>query len=358
MVENIADYVPPEEKQLERIPHVKRIRELVSSATTRVPISSSNLDRLVEQLERLDMNIYELSQLAFIGGQDKVDDKCKSMIGDPEQEDSESFILNLVEKIKNDPARAAVQLNEFQTYYYPNLRQKIYGMANPEMITLQTLPENIKNQYVNEAGDKYLVTIYPKEQIWDYAALTRFSKQLETVSPKITGSPPIFLHLIQLIGRDGLMATVLTVIIVTILLWIDFRSFRFALLGVIPLITGGIWMLGIMKTCGAMLTMLNVMAIPMIVGIGIDDGVHVLHRYKFEGLTRTPTVLRSTGKAVLLTSLTTMVGFGSLMTASYRGWVGFGILLVTGVGACFVTTILFLPSIIGLMTKGKINNHD
>jgi predicted RND superfamily exporter protein len=46
------------------------------------------------------------------------------------------------------------------------------------------------------------------------------------------------------------------------------------------------------------------------------------------------------------------------MTASYRGWVGFGILLVTGVGACFVTTILFLPSIIGLMTKSKINNHD
>jgi hypothetical protein len=358
MVENIADYVPPEEKQLERVPHVKRIRQLVSSPTTRIPISSSNLDRLVEQLERLDMNIYELSQLAFIGGQDKVDDKCKSIIGDPEQEDSESFILNLVERIAADPAGAANQLNKFQTYYYPNLRQKIYGMANPEMITLQTLPENIKNQYVNEAGDKYLVTIYPKEQIWDYAALTRFSKQLETVSPKITGSPPIFLHLIRLIGRDGLMATILTVIIVTILLWIDFRSFRFALLGVIPLITGGIWMLGIMKTGGAMLTMLNVMAIPMIVGIGIDDGVHVLHRYKFEGLTRTPTVLRSTGKAVLLTSLTTMVGFGSLMTASYRGWVGFGILLVTGVGACFVTTILFLPSIIGLMTKSKINNHD
>jgi predicted RND superfamily exporter protein len=357
MVENIADYVPPIEKQLERIPHVEKIRRLVGRHAARTPINSVNLDRLTAQLERLDMNIYELSQLAFIGGQDKVDDKCKSIIGDPEQEDSESFIINLVEKIMDDPATAAIQLDKFQTYYYPNLRQKIHTMANTELITLQNLPDRIKNQYVNEAGDKYLVTIYPKEQIWDYEALTRFARQLETVSPKITGSPPIFLHLIQLIGRDGLTATILTVIIVTILLWIDFRSLRFALLGVIPLVTGGIWMLGIMKTCGAMLTMLNVMAIPMIVGIGIDDGVHVLHRYMFEGLNKTPTVLRSTGKAVLLTSLTTMVGFGSLMTASYRGWVGFGTLLVTGVGACFVTTILFLPSIIGLMTKGKVNNN-
>jgi hypothetical protein len=230
-------------------------------------------------------------------------------------------------------------------------------MANPELITLETLPEHIKSQFINEAGDKYLVTIYPKETIWNYEALTRFDKQLETVSPKITGTPSIFLHLIRLIGRDGLNATILTIIIVILLLWIDFRSLRMALLGVIPLIAGGIWMLGIMKTFGLMLTIINVMAIPMIVGIGIDDGVHILHRYRFEGLRKTPTVLKSTGKAVLLTSLTTMAGFGSLMTASYRGWAGFGALLVTGVGACFLTTVLFIPSIIGLMTKGKINEN-
>jgi predicted RND superfamily exporter protein len=222
---------------------------------------------------------------------------------------------------------------------------------------MEMLPEHIRNQFVNEAGNKFLVTIYPKEQIWNFDALTRFDKQLETVSPKITGTPPIFLHLIRLIGRDGLLATILTIIIVILLLWIDFRSLSFALLGVIPLITGGIWMLGLMKTFGLMLNVVNVMAIPMIVGIGIDDGVHILHRYRFEGLRKTPVVLKSTGKAVLLTSLTTMVGFGSLMTASYRGWVGFGALLVTGVGACFVTTILFIPSIIGLLNKGKINDN-
>ncbi len=356
MVENIADYVPPEDKQNERIPEIKRIRQIVGRTTKRKPISQASLTRLVEQLERLDMNIYELSQLAFIGGQDKVDAKAKSIIGDPEKTDSESFVLNLAEKIKQNPEKAIIQLNRFQDYYVPDLRSKILKMANPSLIALGDLPERIKNQYVNEKGDKFLVTIYPKEQVWNFEALNRFNKQMETVSPKITGMPPIFLHLIRLIGRDGLLATILTVIIVVLLLWIDFRSLRFALLGVIPLITGGIWMLGIMKTFGVMLTVVNVMAIPMIVGIGIDDGVHVLHRYMFEGLRKTPLVLRSTGKAVLLTSLTTMAGFGSLMTASYRGWVGFGTLLVTGVGACFLTTILFIPSIIGLVTRGQNND--
>ena len=357
MVENIADYVPPMEKQQERIPEVGRIRQIVGQDTDRTPISQRNISQLIDELERLDMNIYELSQLAFIGGQDKVDAKAKSIIGDPEKDNSQSFILNLVEKIKRDPQESIAQLNRFQDHYVPDLRSKILKMANPAPITLDDLPEHVRNQYVNEKGDKYLVTIYPKEQVWNYEALTRFNKQMETVSPKITGMPPIFLHLIRLIGRDGLLATILTVIIVVLLLWIDFRSLRFALLGVIPLITGAIWMLGIMKTFGVMLTVVNVMAIPMIVGIGIDDGVHVLHRYMFEGLKKTPIVLRSTGKAVLLTSLTTMAGFGSLMTASYRGWIGFGALLVTGVGACFVTTILFIPSIIGLLTRGEMNDQ-
>ncbi len=357
MVENIADYAPPEEKQSERRAYVQEIRHVVQQNKTQTPFTTSKIEALVTELERLDMNIYELSQLAFIGGQDKVDEKCKSIIGDPEQADSESFILKLVERIKQNPQLAVAQLDKFQHYYYPNLRQKIYAMANPELITLKTLPANIKHQFINEAGNKFLVTIYPKETIWNYEALTRFDKQLETVSPKITGTPPIFLHLIRLIGRDGLNATILTIIIVILLLWIDFRSLRMALLGVIPLIAGGIWMLGIMKTCGLMLTIINVMAIPMIVGIGIDDGVHILHRYRYEGLRKTPTVLKSTGKAVLLTSLTTMAGFGSLMTASYRGWAGFGALLVTGVGACFLTTVLFIPSIIGLITRGKINDN-
>ncbi len=355
MVENIGDFCPPEEKQLKRQPYVEDIRRSLQSNIKKKFLSHRNINKLIEQLERLDMNIYELSQLAFIGGQDKVDDKCKSIIGDPEKEDSESFIINLAQKIKENPERAIRWLNEFQKYYVPQLRTKAYNMANPELITLDNLPEHIKERYINDAGNTYLVTIYPREHIWNFEVLRRFNAQLERVSPRITGNPPMFLRLIDYIGRDGLRATILTIFIVIILLWIDFRSLRMALLGVIPLIAGGIWMMGLMETFGMMFNFLNVMGIPMIVGIGIDDGVHLLHRYKYEGLNKTPVVLKSTGKAILLTSLTTMAGFGSLLIATYRGFASLGMLLAIGVASCFLTTVLFLPSIIGL-TKRDLSN--
>lgn len=354
MVENIGDFCPPEEKQLKRRPWVEDIRKLLQSHTKQVPLSGNNVDGLIEQLERLDMNIYELSQLAFIGGQDKVDEKCKSIVGDPEKEDSQGFITDLVEKINENRERAIRWLNRFQEYYVPRLRTKSYNMANPELITLDNLPEHIRERYINDAGDTYLVTIYPREHIWDFEVLRRFNAQLERISPRITGNPPMFLRLIGYIGRDGLRATILTIFVVIVLLWIDFRSLRMALLGVIPLIAGGIWMMGLMRTFGMMLNFINVMGIPMIVGIGIDDGVHLLHRYRYEGLNKTPVVLKSTGKAILLTSLTTMAGFGSLLIATYRGFASLGTLLAIGVAACFLTTVLFLPAIIGLgQQKGR-----
>ncbi len=353
IVENIGDFYPPKEKQLARQPYVESIRTTLESNKKKIPISPGNIDQIIEQLERLDMNIYELSQLAFIGGQDKVDEKCKSIIGDPEKEDPESYILMLAQEIRKDSDRAIQALNIFQKYYVPELREKVYEMANPEFITLETLPDHIKERYINDAGDTYLVTIYPREQIWDFEVMRRFDAQLTQVHPNITGVPPLFLRLIDYIARDGLWATVLTIFIVILLLWIDFRSLRMALLGIIPLLVGGIWMVGILKSLGMTLNFINVMGLPMIVGIGIDDGVHLLHRYKYEGFNKTPLVLKSTGKAILLTSLTTMAGFGSLMLGTYRGFASLGMLLAIGVAACFLTTVLFLPAIIGLTQRKK-----
>jgi hopanoid biosynthesis associated RND transporter like protein HpnN len=351
MVENIGDYCPPMEKQRKRLVYINKIRNLLDDNRKSLPVSSANLQNLIEQLGRLDMNIYELSQLAFLGGQDKVDKKCKTIIGDPESENPESIILNLVDKIKENPVKAIIGLNKFQKFFKPLLREKVYNMANPRFLSLDNIPYNIKSRYVNDEEDLFLVNIYPREHIWNFENMRRFSKQVELVSKKATGLPLVFLRLIDLIGRDGKRATVLTLFIVVLLLWLDFRSLKLALLGIIPLIAGGLWMLGLLSTFGMMLTVVNVIGIPMIVGIGIDDGVHILHRYRVEGFNRTSRVLMSTGKAVLLTSLTTMAGFGSLMISKYRGFIGLGALLVFGVGACFITTVLFMPSIINIAER-------
>jgi hopanoid biosynthesis associated RND transporter like protein HpnN len=353
LVNTISDYLPLDSQQLDRQPYLQKIRNYLQANTRTIPLSRNNFSDLIDQLKRLDMNIYELSQMAFIGGQDRVDQKCRSIIGNPDDSNKTDLVLQLVTRMQEDQARAIQQLNLFQRYYQPKLRKESYEMANPQLVTMAILPQSIKERFLNNRGDQYLVTIFPKKQIWNFQFLRRFTDQMQRISPKITGSPPMFLRLIDYVGRDGLRATLLTVLIVFLLLLVDFRSLRFAVLAMIPLVVGGFWMVGLLKTAGLMLTFVNVMGIPMIVGIGIDDGVHLLHRYRIEGMHKTSEVLKSTGKAILLTSLTTMVGFGSLLPAKYRGFGSLGMLLVLGVAACFITTLLLLPALVELFAPKK-----
>jgi len=174
---------------------------------------------------------------------------------------------------------------------------------------------------------------------------------LASVDPRATGLPPIFNTLMDEIGEDGARATKLAIFVIFIVLLIDFRSIKKVILAMIPLVVGVVLMVGVMEITGLQITLLNIMAIPMIIGIGIDDGVHIVHRYQIEGRNAHKPVFASTGRAILLTSITTMLGFGSLWFATYRGLGSMGIALFIGVGTCFFATVIVIPVLIGMFRK-------
>jgi len=76
-----------------------------------------------------------------------------------------------------------------------------------------------------------------------------------------------------------------------------------------------------------------------------------VHRWRLEGRGKVNKIFASTGKAILLTSITTMLGFGSLIFSVWRGFASLGFAMFIGVGACFLSTVIILPGIIGLMER-------
>ena len=351
MVESISEFIPSDDEQAKRLPHIKKIRSYLLNNKKINYIVNSDLEKLYQQLDRLEKNIYELGQMAFIGGQERVDKKCTLIIG--AEDGDTNLILDLIDRIKGSPESALSGLNNFQRLYVPKFRDFSLSMADIGKITLASLPSDITDRFINKKGDKYLVTITPKEKVWDMEFMKRFNTQMERISDKITGTPPLFIRLVELIAKDGVRAAVLAVVVVFLLLLIDFRRFSMALIGMIPLLTGAIWMVGLLSLFGEKLNLVNVMGIPMIIGIGIDDGVHLLHRYRIEGWDKARIVFKSTGRAVLLTSLTTMAGFGSLLIAQYRGFISLSLLLILGVIACFLTSVIFLPALVSLIMDRK-----
>ncbi|MFQ5719730.1 MAG: RND family transporter [Acidobacteriota bacterium] len=150
----------------------------------------------------------------------------------------------------------------------------------------------------------------------------------------------------RLIQRGALAASALAFFLVVFLLWIHFRSVRSVALTAVPLIVGVLGAVGGMSLLGLDLNMVNMSMVAIILGIGIDDGIHIVHRFLDEGHHEVVATFRFAGRAVVITSLTTMVGFGSMAFASYKGLWTAGVFAILGVGMCLLSSVTLLPALL------------
>jgi len=144
---------------------------------------------------------------------------------------------------------------------------------------------------------------------------------------------------------------ILTLVVVAVVLLIDLRSFVDTLLVLTPLLNALVWVVGFMYVFDIKLNLYNMVAFPTIIGMGIDNSVHIFHRYQEVGRGSLRLVLRTTGLALLATSLTTMVGFSGLVPAIHPALTSIGVLSLVGLGSCFITSVTLLPALLQIRER-------
>jgi len=108
-------------------------------------------------------------------------------------------------------------------------------------------------------------------------------------------------------------------------------------------------MLGLMGWLGLSFNPVNIVSLILVIGIGVTNGVHILNRFAEEPQ---PNIMaRSTGKAVLVSGLITMAGFGSLLVAQHQGIASFGGVMAIGTATCVVASLAFLPAALALLCR-------
>ncbi len=347
-VESIADYLPSPEKQKARRPLVTLIAERQKALP---PASQAvNKEQLIEQLYRFSDNLTEMSSMAFLGGQDKVFDKTNFFLGLNEEGEQEGInrVEKVIKKIEATPASESY-LSWFQDRFWRAMKDRIRAMANPGRITVEMVPETVRERFVSKDGRHFLLLIYAKKDIWDGLLTSSFIDTVLRDVPAASGMPLLMKAMVQAAKEQGLLAFLYAFMAFFIILMIDFRCLKTTLVATIPLFVGLAWMLGIMGLTRFPFSIINVLGLPLIFGIGIDDGVHIIHRYKVEGRQHLSYSISSIGKAIFLTTLTDLLGFGSLIPSSYKGYGSLGILVVLGVGLCFITSIFILPAMMKII---------
>lgn len=227
-----------------------------------------------------------------------------------------------------------------------------------EPFTWEQFPESDKRQFISTNGEVgNFVFIYPGLPLRDGRNAIEFRKDIGTIT---TASGQVFhaastnliaAEMLELMLAEGRWAAVLSMLLVALLVWSDFRSVRGTLLVMLPLVVAFIWAGGVMALIGMKVNFYNMVVFPSIVGIGVDNGVHLFHRYLEEGPRSLPLVLRRTGWAIMITTLTTMVGYSGLVMAHHPGLESMGLLAVIGLFSAFLAALVLLPSVIQILEK-------
>jgi uncharacterized protein len=265
-------------------------------------------------------------------------------------------IGRLVNRLRRtDPETATASLELLQRQIYRDFRtsfQRLQANLSPRAVGLADVPPEIRRKFISADG-RFLLQIHPAVDIWDRDGAARFVADLRSVDPEVTGTPIITHEAILLMERAYKQGTVYAIVVVSALTALVLRRVRQTLLALLPLALGLVWTAGLMYVFDLKFNLGNVFGLPLILGAAAEYGLNILMRY-IEGREHGgPLVARSTVMAVLVSGLTTVVGFGSLMLAHHRGIYGLGLLLSLGTVASLVAALVVLPVLLRLGQHGR-----
>jgi hypothetical protein len=220
--------------------------------------------------------------------------------------------------------------------------------ARPGPLTLSELPEEMRRRFIGKSG-RLLLQVYSRHDPWEYSGQARFVEELRTVDPHVTGQPVVGYESTRLIASSFRQGLVYALVLVTLIAALMIRRVRETVLAMVPLIIGTLWTVGIMQLCGLKFNLVNVWALPLIIGSAAEYGLYIVLRSleapEQGGGSR---LARSTFLAVMFNGLTTITGFGSLLVADHRGVWSLGLLLVIGSTMTLAASLVVLPTLLRL----------
>ena len=213
-------------------------------------------------------------------------------------------------------------------------------------LTLQDIPPQLQRLFVSSSG-KILLQVYGKQDLWERGPDEAFTKEVLSVAPNATGTPILNYFATDLMRVAYVQAAGWAFLAIVILILAHFQSFKFLLLTLTPLVLAVLWRTGAMVWFGIEFNPANIVTLPLIIGVDVAFGVYIIDRYREDG--KLSIFAGSTGKAIIMSSLTSLFGFSSLLISDFRGMWDIGQLMSLGIAIGLVTAIFILPQILALL---------
>lgn len=227
---------------------------------------------------------------------------------------------------------------------FPRRLTELKDALSASSITAEDLPESLYRRWVGTGGGQR-VAVYPAENPTNPAALRRFVNAVTDAAPHATETPVVILRAGDAVTAAFLQAGAVGAVLIILALLVILRSVADAVLVLVPVLIATLLSLAATVVFDLPFNFANVIALPLLLALGVDFGIHLVLRYREAGsvdaLRRT-----STPRAVLYSGLTTMASFGSLAVSAHRGTASMGYLLLISLALGLASALVVLPALL------------
>jgi hopanoid biosynthesis associated RND transporter like protein HpnN len=246
---------------------------------------------------------------------------------------------------KDDPTKALHDLERILLGNFSGQLDRLRRALEPSPITLESLPEEITIRMIATDGHAR-IQVFPREDLSTTGTLTHYVDAVRSLEPDATGVAPNILEFGRATTRSLRQALLSAAVAITLLVFLLWRRWVDTVLVMSPVLLAAAMTAGTMVLLGIRFDFTNVVVLPLLLGIGVDSGIHLVHR---AGEAATDDLLETTtARAVFFSALTTVASFGSLSFSGHRGISSMGKLLVSGMLLNLACNLIFLPALLAL----------
>jgi len=265
-------------------------------------------------------------------------------------------LRGLLQQLAASDAAAQTRFQTDLFRYFPALVDRLSTALSAEPLTLETLPPEIRLRWLAPSGHARVEAISTDDVVHDPRALERFVDTVHSVAPNATGSAVGLVEggraVTKAMSQAGLIA--LAGLLLLLAVWL--RSLADMLYVLLPVLLAGLLTVATSILLDQPLNFANVIALPLLFGLGVASGTHFVMRAREEP-SGADLFQTSTPRASVFSTLTTIFSFASLAVSSHRGIQSMGILLAVAILWTLVTTLVLLPALFELAERRRSRNR-
>ncbi len=234
----------------------------------------------------------------------------------------------------------------------PSVMNQLLTGFNAEEINMNSIPGSVKDRWLSKEG-LYRIQIYPKQDLNDLNNLQRFITEVQAVAPNATDLPVMYWESMKAVLDSFQEAITIALIAIAVLLMLIRRSVVDTLLVMTPLVLAGLFTMATTVFTGTPINFANIIALPLLMGLGVDNGIHMVEKLH-HSLSEDQNIYQSsTARGMFYGALTTISSFIGLAFSPHQGIASMGLVITIGIFWIMTCTFIVLPALSKLVLKPK-----